>query len=184
MCGICGEWNLLGADPAALERMNAALLHRGPDDHGAVLLGEAGLAMRRLSIIDLARGHQPIANEDGTRLDRLQRRDLQPPRAAARRCCGAGHDFRTDSDTEVILHLYEERGEHCVDELRGMFAFAIWDTPPAQAAARPRPLRPEAAVLPLRRPARSSSPPRSRPSSPRRQTPARRSSTCARSTST
>jgi asparagine synthase (glutamine-hydrolysing) len=125
VCGICGEWNLRGVEPAALERMNDALVHRGPDDQGAVLLGEAGLAMRRLSIIDLARGHQPMANEDGTAWivfngeiynHRELRRDL------VRR-----HEFRTDSDTEVILHLYEERGERVVDELRGMFAFAIWD---------------------------------------------------------
>ena len=66
MCGICGEWSFLGADAAALERMNAALVHRGPDDQGSIVLGEAGLAMRRLSIIDLAHGHQPIANEDST----------------------------------------------------------------------------------------------------------------------
>jgi asparagine synthase (glutamine-hydrolysing) len=126
MCGICGEWSFRGADAAGLEKMNGAIVHRGPDDAGSVLLGETGLAMRRLSIIDLSHGHQPIANEDWTAWivfngeiynHRELRRDLQ----------ARGHIFRTDSDTEVILHLYEERGERCVDDLRGMFAFAVWD---------------------------------------------------------
>lgn len=126
MCGICGEWNLLGADPAALERMSAAIHHRGPDDHGAVLLGETGLAMRRLAIIDLARGHQPIANEDRSAWIVLNG-EIYNHRELRRDLLRRGHVFRTDSDTEVILHLYEERGDHCVDELRGMFAFALWD---------------------------------------------------------
>ena len=126
MCGICGDWSLAGADPKALERMSDSLVHRGPDDQGAVLLGEAGLAMRRLSIIDLARGHQPIANEDASAWivcngeiynHRELRRDLQ----------ARGHFFRTASDAEAVLHLYEDRGERVVDDLRGMFAFAIWD---------------------------------------------------------
>jgi asparagine synthase (glutamine-hydrolysing) len=126
MCGICGEWSPFGADRSALGRMNDALIHRGPDDDGVVVLGEAGLAMRRLSIIDLAHGHQPIANEDSTAWivfngeiynHRELRRDLEQ----------RGHRFRTDSDTEVILHLYEDKGPRVVDDLRGMFAFAIWD---------------------------------------------------------
>lgn len=127
MCGICGEWSLLGADPAALERMSAALAHRGPDDQGAVLLGEAGLAMRRLSIIDLARGHQPIANEDNS-VWIVFNGEIYNHRELRRELASRGHLFRTESDTEVILHLYEDRGERVVDELRGMFAFAIWDT--------------------------------------------------------
>ena len=126
MCGICGEWNLLGADPAALERMSAALHHRGPDDHGAVLLGEAGLAMRRLAVIDLARGHQPIANEDRSAWIVLNG-EIYNHRELRRDLLRRGHVFRSDSDTEVIVHLYEERGDRCVDELRGMFAFALWD---------------------------------------------------------
>ncbi|HEX6903288.1 MAG TPA: asparagine synthase (glutamine-hydrolyzing) [Thermoanaerobaculia bacterium] len=126
MCGICGEWSFLGADPEALERMSAALVHRGPDDHGAVLLGEAGLAMRRLAIIDLARGHQPIANEDHS-VWIVANGEIYNYRELRRDLIARGHFFRTDSDTEVILHLYEDRGERVVDELRGMFAFAIWD---------------------------------------------------------
>ena len=126
MCGICGEWNLLGVDPKTLERMSAALVHRGPDDQGAVLLGEAGLAQRRLAIIDLLGGHQPIANEDGNAWI-VCNGEIYNHRELRRDLLARGHSFRTGSDSEVILHLYEERGERAVDELRGMFAFAIWD---------------------------------------------------------
>ena len=126
MCGICGEWNLLGVDPKTLERMNDTLVHRGPDDQGAVLLGEAGLAMRRLAIIDLVRGHQPIANEDGS-VWIVCNGEIYNHRELRRELLAHGHSFKTGSDTEVILHLYEERGERAVDELRGMFAFALWD---------------------------------------------------------
>ncbi|HEV2844270.1 MAG TPA: asparagine synthetase B, partial [Thermoanaerobaculia bacterium] len=105
MCGICGEWNIHGVDAASLERMNASLTHRGPDDQGAVLLGEAGLAMRRLSIIDLARGHQPIANEDGS-VWIVFNGEIYNHRELRRDLISRGHFFRTDSDTEVILHLY------------------------------------------------------------------------------
>jgi asparagine synthase (glutamine-hydrolysing) len=126
VCGICGEWNLQGVDAKPLERMNDALVHRGPDDQGAVLLGEAGLAMRRLSIIDLTRGHQPIANEDAS-VWIVFNGEIYNHRELRRELAGRGHWFKTDSDTEVILHLYEDRGERVVDDLRGMFAFAIWD---------------------------------------------------------
>jgi asparagine synthase (glutamine-hydrolysing) len=103
-----------------------ALRHRGPDDQGIYAEGAAGLGQRRLSIIDLGGGHQPMSNEDGTLWIvfngeiynyREVRDSLQRP-----------HRFATSSDTEVILHLYEEKGERCVEDLRGMFAFAIWDT--------------------------------------------------------
>jgi asparagine synthase (glutamine-hydrolysing) len=127
MCGICGEWSFLGADAADLERMNAALVHRGPDDQGSIVLGEAGLAMRRLAIIDLAHGHQPIANEDST-VFVVFNGEIYNHRELRRDLAARGHVFRTDSDTEVIVHLYEEKGERCVDDLRGMFAFAVWDT--------------------------------------------------------
>ena len=126
MCGICGEWNGAGVAEQTLQRMNAALRHRGPDDEGMALRGEAGIAMRRLSIIDVAGGHQPIANEDNSAWIVFNgaiynfkelRADLE----------ARGHVFSTASDTEVILHQYEEDGPACVDKLRGMFAFAIWD---------------------------------------------------------
>jgi asparagine synthase (glutamine-hydrolysing) len=126
VCGICGEWNLSGVDPKGIERMNDALVHRGPDDQGAVLLGEAGLAMRRLSIIDLARGHQPIANEDASAWI-VCNGEIYNHRELRRDLTARGHFFKTGSDTEVILHLYEDRGERVADDLRGMFAFAIWD---------------------------------------------------------
>ena len=127
MCGICGEWSFLGADAAALERMSAVLVHRGPDDQGSIVLGEAGLAMRRLSIIDVAHGHQPIANEEST-VWIVGNGEIYNHRELRRDLSSRGHAFRTGSDIEAILHLYEERGERCVDALRGMFAFAIWDT--------------------------------------------------------
>ena len=132
MCGICGEWNGCGIERESLDRMSAVLVHRGPDDHGAVVLGDGafggsvGLAMRRLSIIDLAHGHQPIANEDGTAWI-VFNGEIYNYRELRRDLLARGHRFATASDTEVILHLYEERGERVVDALRGMFAFAIWD---------------------------------------------------------
>jgi len=126
VCGICGEWNLQAVEARSLERMSDALVHRGPDDQGAVLLGEAGLAMRRLSIIDLTRGHQPISNEDGS-VWVVCNGEIYNHRELRRQLAGRGHSFKTDSDVEVLLHLYEERGERVVDDLRGMFAFALWD---------------------------------------------------------
>ena len=127
MCGICGEWSFQGADAAALERMSAALVHRGPDDQGSIVLGETGLSMRRLAIIDPAGGHQPIANEDST-VWIVANGEIYNHRELRRELSARGHAFRTGSDIEAILHLYEERGERCVDALRGMFAFALWDT--------------------------------------------------------
>jgi asparagine synthase (glutamine-hydrolysing) len=127
VCGICGEWNPGGLERETLERMNAAIVHRGPDDEGQTLLGEVGLAMRRLSIIDLGRGHQPIPNEDKT-VWIVFNGEIYNHRELRRNLTARGHRFATDSDTEAIVHLYEERGERLVDELRGMFAFALWDT--------------------------------------------------------
>ena len=107
--------------------MADAIQHRGPDDEGYYVSGPVGFGFRRLSIIDLATGHQPICNEDGTvwivfngEIYNYQelRQDLK----------GKGHVFKTQTDTEVIVHLYEEFGESCVEKLRGMFAFAIWDS--------------------------------------------------------
>jgi asparagine synthase (glutamine-hydrolysing) len=130
MCGIAG---MVLADPAGrvdekrLDRMSAVLAHRGPDDAGLYCRGPVGLAHRRLSIIDLsAAGRQPMANEDGTiwivfNGEIYNFQTLRPALEAA------GHVFRSRTDTEVILHLYEERGPDCLSYLRGMFAFAIWD---------------------------------------------------------
>src|SRR5436309_4568676 len=129
MCGIAG---IVRFDPteivpeARLVRMRDALRHRGPDDQGVWIAGPVGLAARRLSIIDVAGGHQPMANEDGsvwiTYNGELYNHPVLRPELEAR-----GHRYATRSDTETILHLYEEEGERCVERLRGMFAFALWD---------------------------------------------------------
>jgi asparagine synthase (glutamine-hydrolysing) len=129
MCGICGLVSLDGAtapDPAVLAAMNETLLHRGPDSGGSVIDGPCGLAMRRLSIIDLAGGDQPIANEDG-RIQVIQNGEIYNYRELMEELRGRGHTFSTQSDTEVLVHLYEERGPSFVEALRGMFAIAIWD---------------------------------------------------------
>jgi asparagine synthase (glutamine-hydrolysing) len=111
---------------AELARMNAALRHRGPDDEGFYLMGPAALAMRRLSIIDLDTGAQPIANEDGSVWVVLNG-EIYNFRELRAELEARGHRFATRSDTEVIVHLYEEHAEGCVARLRGMFAFAVWD---------------------------------------------------------
>jgi asparagine synthase (glutamine-hydrolysing) len=129
MCGICGLVHLDGAsgpDPAALAAMNDTLVHRGPDSEGTMIEGPAGLAMRRLSIIDLAGGDQPIANEDG-RIQVIQNGEIYNYRELRDELIGRGHSFSTHSDTEVLVHLYEERGPAFVEALRGMFAIALWD---------------------------------------------------------
>ena len=130
MCGISGKLYFDPARPVEreiLERMNAVLAHRGPDDAGIYCDGQIGLAHRRLSIIDLSpAGHQPMSNEDGTiwivfNGEIYNFQSLRPD------LLNRGHRFRSNSDTEVILHLYEEYGTDCLRFLRGMFAFAIWD---------------------------------------------------------
>ncbi len=129
MCGIAGILRTDGAQPVErdlLLRMCATLRHRGPDDQGIFQEGPVGLGVRRLSIIDLATGHQPIRNESGNVVvvfngEIYNFRDLRA-RLEARR-----HRFTTQSDTEVIVHLYEEYGVEAVRHLRGMFAFALWD---------------------------------------------------------
>ena len=131
MCGICGVVYYNRSRPVSeslLQQMNGVLRHRGPDEHGIWSKGNVGLGQCRLSIIDLSPlGHQPMSNEDGTvwitfngeiynylelRTELLQK----------------GHRFRSQTDTETIVHLWEEEGEHCVERLRGMFALALWDT--------------------------------------------------------
>jgi asparagine synthase (glutamine-hydrolysing) len=106
--------------------MCAAIRHRGPDDEGTYVDGAAGLGMRRLSIIDLARGAQPIFNEDRTKII-VFNGEIYNYRELRRDLLARGHRLATDGDTETIVHLYEDLGEQCVERLRGMFAFAIWD---------------------------------------------------------
>jgi len=129
MCGIAG---IVGADrtyrvdPADVHQMCQTIVHRGPDDEGIYAQGQAGLGMRRLSIIDLSTGHQPIHNEERTIWIVFNGEIYNFPELRSR-LEGRGHRFYTNTDTEVIVHLYEESGSDCVQELRGMFAFALWD---------------------------------------------------------
>src|SRR5437764_3190940 len=129
MCGICGLVSMDGArvDADELARMNETLAHRGPDSAGLRVDGPVGLAMRRLSIIDLAGGDQSIPNEDET-VWVIQNGEIYNYRELRAELERDGHTFRTHSDTEVLVHLYEERGPRFVEALRGMFAVAIWDT--------------------------------------------------------
>jgi asparagine synthase (glutamine-hydrolysing) len=129
MCGICGLASLDGSpvDAGPLEAMNETLRHRGPDAEGTVVDGPVALASRRLSIIDLAGGDQPIANEDGS-IQVVQNGEIYNHRELRAVLERQGHRFRTASDTEVHIHLYEEHGPHFVRELRGMFAVALWDS--------------------------------------------------------
>jgi len=106
--------------------MNETLVHRGPDSAGSVISGPVGLAARRLSIIDIAGGDQPLSNEDGT-VHVVQNGEIYNYRELREQLVAAGHSFRTRSDTEVLAHLYEERGPAFLEDLRGMFALAIWD---------------------------------------------------------
>src|SRR6266705_2287068 len=129
MCGICGILDLRGNNVSAeeLKAMSNVLRHRGPDDQGRFFSGPRAFGFRRRSIVDLAGGHQPRTNDDGSvwivfNGEIYNHAELRP--GLQKR----GHRFTSNSDTETILHLYEEYGDDCVCHLRGMFAFAIWDT--------------------------------------------------------
>ncbi len=129
MCGISGVYHYGGDEPvreAVLRRMTDVIAHRGPDDEGFLLDGRVGLGHRRLSIIDVAGGHQPIFNEDRT-VAIVFNGEIYNYLELARLVEARGHRLATRSDTETIVHLYEEYGEGCVAMLHGMFAFAIWD---------------------------------------------------------
>ncbi len=129
MCGICGIFHTHPAQRVerdALMEMNRRIAHRGPDDDGFFVEGNVGLAMRRLSIIDLQTGHQPITNEDETAWI-VYNGELYNHQELRKDLEARGHRYRTRSDTETIVHLYEEYGRDSVKYLRGMFAFAIWD---------------------------------------------------------
>src|SRR6266542_39308 len=131
MCGIAGMLNFDSsqkADPRLLQRMCDAITHRGPDDQGFHVEGPVGLGMRRLSIIDVGGGHQPLFNEDRS-LSIVFNGEIYNHKEIRDELIGKGHTYATQTDTESILHLYEELGVHCVERLRGMFAFAIWDAP-------------------------------------------------------
>ena len=135
---------------ASLHAMMDRLIHRGPDDAGDYRDNHAALGFRRLSIIDLAGGHQPLVQRRRHGLDGVQRGDLQLPRLR-RRLEAKGHDLRSSGDTEVLVHLYEDEGTRMFSLLRGMFALAIWDAPRQNIGPRPRPAGPEATDLSPRR---------------------------------
>src|SRR6185503_5081488 len=130
MCGIAGILAAEGggqAGEAALRRMLGSIVHRGPDDEGTFLDGPLAMGARRLSILDVPGGHQPLANEDETvwavfNGEIYNYRDLRADLEKA------GHRFRTNGDTETLVHLYEEHGDAFVERLNGMFALAVWDT--------------------------------------------------------
>ncbi|MFY9700928.1 MAG: asparagine synthase (glutamine-hydrolyzing), partial [Terriglobales bacterium] len=129
MCGIAGILEFgrdTRANPAALREMCRAITHRGPDDEGFYTDGAVGIGMRRLSIVDVAGGHQPISNEDGT-LWIVFNGEIYNHLALREQLIARGHRYSTHSDTETIIHLFEEYGADCVQHLRGMFAFAIWN---------------------------------------------------------
>jgi asparagine synthase (glutamine-hydrolysing) len=128
---VCGIAGIVGGNQEAVEasdvhRMCQAIVHRGPDDEGVYVRGGVGLGMRRLSIIDVAGGQQPIHNEDGT-VWAVFNGEIYNYLELRAELEGRGHHFYTHSDTEVIVHLYEELGAECVKKLRGMFAIALWD---------------------------------------------------------
>ncbi len=130
MCGIVGivRWDRAPVLENEIRSMCGAMVHRGPDEEGVYLGSGVGLGMRRLSIIDLDNGQQPICNEDGS-VWIVFNGEIYNYRELRRELEQKGHTFRTASDTETIVHLYEDLGPRCVDRLRGMFAFAIWDIP-------------------------------------------------------
>jgi asparagine synthase (glutamine-hydrolysing) len=129
MCGIAGLWNYKRqrpADPRLVEAMTLALRHRGPDDSGFYVDGSLGLGMRRLSIIDLPGGHQPISNEDGS-IQIVFNGEIYNHGDLRLELASLGHVFRTRADTEVVVHGYEQYGTAVLEHLNGMFAFALWD---------------------------------------------------------
>src|SRR5712691_11869609 len=132
MCGIYGYLRLdehWVPDDVLLSRMSDSIRHRGPDDEGHFVdvVAGVGIGMCRLSIIDLTGGHQPITNEDGT-VWLVYNGELYNYQDLMAELKARGHVFKTSSDTEVVVHAYEEWGFDCVRRFNGMFAFAIWDS--------------------------------------------------------
>jgi asparagine synthase (glutamine-hydrolysing) len=129
MCGIAGVLEFgreARASAAALREMCRVITHRGPDDEGFYTDGAVGIGMRRLSIVDVAGGHQPLSNEDGT-LWIVFNGEIYNHLELRQQLIARGHRYTTHSDTETVIHLFEEYGSDCVQHLRGMFAFAIWN---------------------------------------------------------
>src|ERR1039457_175803 len=129
MCGICGKLNFDNSKEVSgelLKSMADAIRHRGPDDEGYYRSGAVGLGFRRLSIIDLSNGHQPLCNEDRS-VWVIFNGEIYNYQSLRDDLMSRGHVFKTRTDTEVIVHLFEDFGINCIEKLRGMFAFAIWD---------------------------------------------------------
>ena len=129
MCGITGLVDPQGIDPAnrqLVQHMCDVIVHRGPDDEGFYFSALSGLGIRRLSIIDLQTGHQPILNEDQN-VAVVLNGEIYNYRELRQDLERQGHRFSTQGDTETIVHAYEEYGDQCVEHLRGMFCFALWD---------------------------------------------------------
>jgi asparagine synthase (glutamine-hydrolysing) len=131
MCGITGQFNFVRKEPVepdTIRRMTESIRHRGPDDEGFLIAGPVGLGFRRLSIIDLAGGHQPMSDAEET-VWIIFNGEIYNYRELRRELQGKGHQFKTNSDTEVIVHGYKEWGTQVFDRLNGMFGLAIWDVP-------------------------------------------------------
>src|SRR5580700_8887862 len=129
MCGICGQYNFGSKAPVLrhnLERMTRSIAHRGPDDEGYFIMGPLGLGFRRLSIIDLSGGHQPMSDAEETVWVVFNGEIYNFPELR-KELEGFGHVFRTHSDTEVIVHGYKQWGDDVLNHLNGMFGLAIWD---------------------------------------------------------
>src|SRR5262245_14679733 len=129
MCGICGSYDYAGGAPAQrsrIEAMAASIRHRGPDDDGFHFDGPLGFGFRRLSIIDLTTGHQPISNEDGSRWV-IMNGEIYNYRELRRELQSLGHEFRTQSDTETIVNGHEAWGTDVTGHLNGIFGLALWD---------------------------------------------------------
>src|SRR5271155_5576341 len=129
MCGICGQFNFGTGAPVAqrdVERMAKAIIHRGPDDEGFYIAGALGLGFRRLSIIDLAGGHQPMSDREET-VWIVFNGEIYNFHELRQELKNFGHVFQTNSDTEVIIHGYKQWGDEVLNRLNGMFGLAIWD---------------------------------------------------------
>ena len=129
MCGICGQYNFADNKPVQLDdikRMAGSLVHRGPDDEGFFLAGPLGLGFRRLSIIDLGGGHQPMSDQQES-IWVVFNGEIYNFKELRSELESYGHVFRTNSDTEVIIHGYKQWGDEVLDRLNGMFGLAIWD---------------------------------------------------------
>src|SRR5579875_3486003 len=129
MCGICGIFNMASGEsvpPALIEQMTHLIEHRGPDDQGAYFDGPTGLGFARLSIIDLSGGHQPMCNETGD-IWIVFNGEIWNYKLLRKELVEKGHIFRSNADTETIIHAYEEYGVDCIARLHGMFGLAIWD---------------------------------------------------------